>query len=155
MKKTILIICILVLAAPQIVFSQMADPNSEGSLKMLCEEKDVSISCWKLGDRYRTLDRDMKKALSYYKKACEMGLANGCSYAGVLLAQRAAPNSKDFKKAGVFFEKACDQKHDLACFNLGSLKYKEGRRKKAIKYYDIACELGHRGACGRAAKMKK
>mgnify|MGYP002030275324 CR=1 FL=1 len=155
MKKIFVISCLFFLFSTHNSFSQQMDPNGEESLKMLCEEKNVSISCWKLGDRYRTLDRDLKKALIYYEKACEMGLMNGCSYAGVVLAQRGTPYSKDFKKATKYFVLACDQKHDLACFNLGSIKYKEGRAKKAIKYYDLACELGHKGACARAAKLKK
>ena len=155
MKKLIIIACLVVLVNAGTVLAQQRDSNSEGTLKMLCEEKKVSISCWKLGDRYRTLDRNIKKALSYYEKACEMGLMDGCSYAGVLLANRGTPYSKDFKKATKYFGLACDQKHDLACFNLGSIKYKEGRAKKAIKYYDIACELGHKGACARSTRLKK
>ena len=113
------------------------------------------MSCWKLGERFRTLDRNLKKALLWYEKSCEMGLMNGCSYAGVILAKRGTPYSNDFKKATNYFNKACEEKHDVACFNLGSIKYKEGRSKKAIKYYDMACKLGHQGGCARAAKLKK
>ena len=56
--KTIIFITgfILSVAAPN-AFAQAIDPTSEGFLKNLCENKNVSISCWKLGERFRTLDR--------------------------------------------------------------------------------------------------
>ena len=155
MKTTFFLTLFFLNLITAFAFSQPIDPTSEGFLKKLCEEKKVSISCWKLGNRFRTLDRDLKKALIWYEKACEMGLMDGCSYAGVILAQRGTPYSKDFKKATQYFGSACEEKHDLACFNLGSIKYKEGRSKKAIKYYDMACKLGHQGGCARAAKLRK
>ena len=152
-KKLIWVALLCLIDAP--AFAQPIDTTSEGFLKNMCENKKVSISCWKLGERFRTLDRNLKMALPWYEKACDMGLMDGCSYAGVIFAQRGTPYSKDFKKATKYFSLACEQKHDIACFNLGSIKYKEGRQKKAIKYYDMACEMGHQGGCARAAKLKK
>lgn len=155
MKKLIWALGMFLLFSSSPVSAQPPDPTSEVFLKMMCEEKKVSMSCWRLGERYRTLDKDNKKALVQYEKACEMGLMDGCSYAGVVLAQRGTPHSEDFKKAADYFGRACEQKHDVACFNLGSIKYKEGRQGKAVEYYKQACELGHKGACDRAAKLKR
>lgn len=128
--------------------------DSFESLKPLCD-KNIFHSCFKIGERFRTLDRDEKKALPYYEKACEGGHLTACSHAGIVLMKRGTPYSKEFKKATKFFEKACEGNHDKACYNLGSLKYKEGRQKKAIKYFQKACDLNNAVGCARAKKLRR
>lgn len=135
------------------VFAARGIKDSFESMKPLCD-KDVSHSCFKIGERFRTLDRDNKKALPYFEKACNLGHYTACSHAGIILMMRGTPYSKEFKKAKIYFQSACDKKHDKACYNLGSLFYKEGRQKKAIKFFDMSCELGNGIGCGRSAKLK-
>ena len=48
----------------------------------------------------------------------------------------------------------CDKDQDMGCFNLGALKYKEGRQKAAIKYFKKACDLGHPTACHNLKKLE-
>ncbi|NIQ02856.1 MAG: hypothetical protein GWM98_22905, partial [Nitrospinaceae bacterium] len=55
--------------------------------------------------------------------------------------------SPQWKKAAKLFKKGCDVGSDKACFNLGSLKYREGRQSSAIKYYKKACDLGNQVGC--------
>lgn len=124
------------------------------SLTPLCD-KDVFHSCFKIGEKYRVLDKDEKKALPFFEKACNGGHYTACSHAGILLMKKGTPYSKEFKKATKYFALACENKHDKACFNLGSIKYKEGRQKKAIKWFDVSCELGNQFGCNRAAHLRK
>jgi len=38
---------------------------------------------------------------------------------------------------------------------LGQITYKEGRQKKAIKYYQQACKMGNQGGCAKAKRLKR
>ncbi len=154
---------ILFLTLTTFIFSVFAPINSAYALKAMdtveslaphCD-KDIFHACFKIGEKYRVLDKDPKTALPYFEKACRGGHYTACSHAGILLMQKGTPYSKEFKKATKYFEMACENKHDKACFNLGSIKYKEGRQKKAIKWFDVSCELGNLFGCNRANKLKK
>jgi|TARA_B110000438_G_C15782308_1_gene636851 TPR repeat protein len=137
--------------------SSLADPvdmDTIETLTLLCN-KDVTHSCYKIGEKHRILDKDEKKALPFYEKACLGGHFTACSHAGIVLMKRGTPYSKEFKQATKYFQMACEKKHDKACFNLGSIKYKEGRQKKAIKWFDVSCELGNFFGCNKSKKLKK
>ena len=154
MKKVKWSILVLILFWFGGITQVQGEMESFESLKPLCD-KNIFHSCFKLGERFRVLDRDNKKALPYFEKACLGDHLTACSHAGLLLFMKGTPYSDDYKKATKYFEKACNGKHDKACYNLGSLKYKEGRQKKAIKYYDIACKLKNQGACAKSKKLKR
>ena len=154
MKKTIYSIFVIITFSFGGITGVRGEMDSLESLKPLCD-KDIFHSCFKIGERFRVLDRDNKKALPYFEKACLGDHLTACSHAGLILFLKGTPYSNEFKKATKYFEKACNGKHDKACYNLGSLKYKEGRQKKAIKFYEIACELKNLGGCARAKKLKR
>lgn len=118
----------------------------------LCTEGNDS-ACFKLGERYRIVERDNKAALKYYEKACETGYMTACTNGGILLAMKGTPYSKNFKKAKKMFAKACDAGEDPSCFNLGTLNYKEGRQKKAIKFYNKACGMGNQAGCAKEKRL--
>lgn len=123
------------------------------SLKKLCEEKNDS-ACFRIGEKFRILERDNKTALEYYLKACDTGHLDGCTYAGILTAALGKQYSPEWKKAAELFQMTCDKDQDMGCFNLGALKYKEGRQKAAIKYFKKACDLGHPTACHNLKKLE-
>ncbi|MFQ5445121.1 MAG: tetratricopeptide repeat protein [Nitrospinales bacterium] len=104
-------------------------------------------ACFKIAEKFRILDKDNKKALTYYEKACDNDYKTGCNNAGAILLKMGRHSSKEWKKAGNHFKKACEQKFHLACYNLGQLKFKEGREKRAAKYWKQACDLGNRAGC--------
>lgn len=104
-------------------------------------------ACFQIAENFRILDKDNKKALKYYEKACDTDYVTGCSNAGSLLFLMGRHSSPEWKKAGNHFEKACAKKFHLACYNLGQLKFKEGREKRAAKYWKQACDLGNQGGC--------
>ena len=132
----------------------LAQQTLEGKMEALCQEGN-STACFKVGERFRTVERDNKKALNYYIKACDDGYMTGCTNGGILLAMKGTPYSKDFKKARKMFDKACEAGEDQSCFNLGTLNYKEGRQSKAIKYYKKACEMGNQAGCAKEKRLKR
>ena len=123
-------------------------------METLCKEGN-STACFKIGESYRILDRNNKKALKYYVKACELGYMTACTNGGIILAMKGTPYSKDFKQARKMFDKACEAGEDPACFNLGTLNYKEGRQSKAIKYYKKACGMGNQGGCAKEKRLNR
>ena len=123
-------------------------------MEALCKEGN-STACFRIGERYRTLDRDNKKALKYYVIACEAGYMTGCTNGGIILAMKGTPYSKDFKQARKMFDKACEAGEDPACYNMGTLNYKEGRQSKAIKYYKKACGMGNQGGCAKEKRLNR
>ena len=131
-----------------------AEPMQEEQMEALCK-KGNSTACFKIGERYRILDRDTKNALKYYLIACEAGYMTACTNGGVILAMRGTPYSKDFKQARKMLEKACEAGEDQSCFNMGTLNYKEGRQSKAIKYYKKACKMGNQPGCAREKRLKR
>lgn len=120
--------------------------DKDQKLEEMCQGGN-SFACFTIGEKKRTLDRDNKKALEYYRKACDGGWITGCNNAGILIQMQGAQYSKYWKEAAKYFEKACDKDESNACFNLGSLKYREGRASSAKKYYKKACDLGNSMGC--------
>ena len=130
------------------------EPTQAEKMEALCK-KGNSTACFKVGERYRILDRDTKKALEYYVIACEAGYMTGCTNGGIILAMKGTPYSKDFKQARKMFDKACEAGENQSCFNMGTLNYKEGRQSKAIKYYKKACDMGNQAGCAREKRLKR
>ncbi len=123
-------------------------------LKELCEQGNGD-ACFRIGERYRTVELDNKTAKDYHMKACDGGHITGCTHAGILIQMTGQQYSKQWKQAAKLFQKGCDVKSDKACFNLGRLKYKEGRQKAAIKYWTLSCDYGNEIACQNVKKLKK
>ena len=73
----------------------------------------------------------------------------GVSILSPVYGQEVDPNAKKM------FQKACDAGEDPSCFNLGTLSYKEGRQKRAIKYYKKACKMGNQGGCAKEQKLSR
>lgn len=123
-------------------------------LKTLCEEGN-STACFKMGERFRILERDNNAALSYYLKGCGAGHMTACTHAGILTQMTDKQYSPAWKKAAKLYQKACDAGEDPACFNMGLLKYKEGRASSARKYFKLACDMKNGPACHNLKKLQK
>ena len=118
---------LVLLSIAVFVSGALAQQPREEKMEALCQEGN-STACFKVGERFRVVERDNKKALIYYIKACDDGYMTGCTNGGILLAMKGTPYSKDFKQARKMFDKACEAGEDQSCFNLGTLNYKEGRQ---------------------------
>ena len=145
---------LVLLSIAVFISGALAQQTREEKMEALYQTGN-STACFRVGERFRTVERDNKKALIYYIKACDDGYMTGCTNGGILLAMKGTPYSKDFKQARKMFDKACEAGEDQSCFNLGTLNYKEGRQSKAIKYYKKACELGNHAGCAKEKRLKR
>ena len=145
---------ILVMGIATVPFAWAADDPEVAGLRSACNEGN-STACFRMGERYRIIERDNKTAYGFYKKACEAGYMTGCTNGGILLTMQGKQYSKQWKDAKKMFHKACDAGEDPSCFNLGTINYKEGRQKKAIKFYHQACEMGNQAGCAKEKRLKR
>jgi len=118
-------------------------------------EKGNGKECFKIGERYRTVEMDNKNSIVYHLKACDKDYITGCTHAGILIQMTGNQNSPQWKKAAKLYGKGCDAKSDRACFNLGQLKYREGRQSSAKKYWKISCDLGNQIACSNYNRINR
>lgn len=130
------------------------DDEEMVKLKGFCDKGNDS-ACFRIGEKYRIVERDNKNALKYYLKACDTDHYDACTYAGILTTMQGKQYSPAWKKAAKLFLKSCDAKQEMGCYNLGELKYKEGRQKASIKYYQKACDLGHPDGCTHVKHLSR
>jgi hypothetical protein len=130
------------------------DDKEVAKLRSACKDGN-SAACFKMGERYRIIERDNKIASEFYVKACDADYMTGCTNGGILLFMQGTHGSSNWKKSKKMFQKACDAGEDPACFNLGTLNYKEGRQKKALKLYQQACKMGNQNACAREKRLSR
>lgn len=130
------------------------DTPRVAKLKSLCEEGN-GVACFQIGERYRTVELDNKIATEYHLKACDASYITGCTHAGILIQITGKQYSPEWKRAAKLFLKGCDVDSDKACFNLGRLKYKEGRQSAAKKYWKKACDLGNQVACHNHKRISR
>ncbi|PIQ96408.1 MAG: hypothetical protein COV67_09725 [Nitrospinae bacterium CG11_big_fil_rev_8_21_14_0_20_56_8] len=148
----LLFLALFILPSANLAWAE--DDEFTKKLKTDCAAGD-GVSCYRVGERYRIIETDNKTALEWYFKACNANDMGGCNSAGILTQMLGKQYSPEWKTAAELFQKACDAKVDRACFNLGSLKYREGRAKAALKYYTLACEMDNKIACENIKKLDK
>ena len=135
-------------------FSWADDDKLTAATRSACKDGN-SVACFKMGERYRIIERDNKTAIGFYKKACEKDYMTGCTNGGILLFMSGAHGSSQWKNAKKMFQKACDAEEDTSCYNLGTMNFKEGRQKKALKLYQQACKMGNQNACAREKRLSR
>jgi len=67
------------------------------------------------------VEKDLEKAVSLYKKACDMGQAIGCSNLGVMY-EKGEGMENDFERAAFLYQKACYKGHAIAYDRLKELQ---------------------------------
>jgi len=153
-KKSILFVIVMGVCASISSFAWAGDDPQTAKMRAMCEENNAT-ACFRMGERYRVVERDNKTAIKFFIKACDGGYMTGCTNGGILLFMQGTHSSSQWKKAKKMFTKACDAGEDPSCYNLGTLNYKEGRQSKAIKFYHKACEMGNAGGCAREKRLKR
>ena len=97
------------------------------------------------------LHNDYAKAAKLYRKACDMGNADGCYNLGVFYRDGQQGVKQSYVKAAELFRKSCDLGRDDGCNNLGVLYVKgKGVRKdyiKAAELFKKACNSGLKMGC--------
>ena len=89
--------------------------NAKPLLEKVCKEGDAP-SCDALGqmnEKGITMPVDLKKAMKYYKQACDVNFSMGCINQGFLHAYFDTAN--DDKMALKLFDKACKLGDQLGC----------------------------------------
>ena len=130
------------------------DAPETKAMKENCE-KGIGQDCFKIGERYRVIEMDNKASITYHLKACDADYITGCTHAGILIQMTGKQYSPQWKKAVKLYTKGCTAKSDKACFNLGQLKYKEGRQSAAKKYWKLSCDLGNPVACSNHKRISR
>ena len=154
MKKSILLVIMMGACASVSSFAWAGDDPQTAKMRAACEENN-SVACFRMGERYRVVERDNKTAIKFFIKACDGDYMTGCTNGGILLFMQGTHSSSQWKKAKKMFTKACDAGEDPSCYNLGTLNYKEGRQSKAIRFYHKACEMGNAAGCAREKRLKR
>jgi len=153
-KITFNIVSLLALIAISASAALAQEDPKVVKLIAMCEEGN-STACYKMGERYRVLERDNETAISYFIKGCDAGHMTACTHAGILIQMADKQYSAAWKKAAKLYQKACDAGEDPACYNMGTLKYREGRASAARKYFKIACDMKNAPACNWLKKLNK
>ena len=118
-------------------------------------ESGDTFAMYSLGSMYDTgqgVPRSGRKAMKWYRKAAEAGLAEAQNNVGsALLATR------NYKEAYIWYEKASAQRHLIALNNLGYL-HDMGlgvpqNRQRAFELYSQSAELGWAEAMWNLANM--
>ena len=142
----------LCFAYPSLVLA--GDDPQTAKLRKMCDDANSS-ACFRMGERYRIIEKDNKIAKKFYRKSCDAGYMTGCTNGGILVMMEGKQYSSQWQEAKKMFKKACDAGEDPSCFNLGTLNYREGRQKKALKFYHQACEMGNQAGCAREKRLKR
>ncbi len=82
------------------------------------------------------------KAASYFKKACNDGVSEGCTQLGIIY-ENGQGTRIDYKKALEYYQSQCNDGVSEGCTQLGII-YENGQGtridyKKALEYYQSAC----------------
>ncbi|MCA9520339.1 MAG: protein kinase, partial [Myxococcales bacterium] len=119
-----------------------------------CDSGDA-FACWASGrlfDLGLGTKRDVSRAQTLYRKACELGEGRGCRFLAYHLA--GGKRSEVWQK----LIKGCLARDAGSCVELG-LMYEEGRGfpakdlSIAQSHYQTACELKHAVGCARLAQL--
>jgi len=123
-------------------------------------ERGSAASCNRLGFLHANglagLSKDEVQGALLYKRACEGGVAVGCSNLGVLLAEKGAPE-RQLAQAADLFLRGCESGYPASCTNLG-ISYMQGEgvatdRSRALLFFAHACRGGDRIGCFNAGTI--
>lgn len=107
-------------------------------------------ACFNRAHIYSVL-HDAEHAATYYSRACDDGLANGCYHAAIAYDDgKGVP--RDVARAAALYQAACDGGDMRGCSDLGVL-YVHGdgvakNQAAAARLFEKACAAGNAGACG-------
>lgn len=86
------------------------------SLQKRCDDRSWD-ACFSLGTMYekgKGVEKDISRAATLYRKACDGGRARGCTNLGYIYSNRG-----DFAQALVLYAKGCNGGDAAGCTNLG------------------------------------
>ena len=137
----------------------VANNTSDKNSKIWALEKACNlgngVSCNSIGYSYeygeRGLEKDLFKAVKFYKKACSLNNAWGCNNLAHEYDDGRGGLTKNPSKAMKLFQKACNSNNGSACTSIG-YRYKNGvnieqNLFKAFKFHKKSCDLNSGTGC--------
>jgi TPR repeat protein len=104
------------------------------------------VSCNRLGLLYKRgkkVEKNIDRAIHFYKKSCEGSQARSCGSLGTIYNYGNETN-KDLELSFKYYKKACDLGDLFYCGDIGTFYYEglyvEKDTQKGIKFWDISCK---------------
>lgn len=155
-------ICLVLGMKYEIKYLTDEDPNTrDKTLEIFrkgCSLKG-GASCYHAGkfsiDAFK--EPDYSQAMTFYKKACDLGESRGCTALDDLYAQGHTIN-KRYEGFAKKLAKECRDGDGRACYNLGAVYAKDigdYKAKLVRKYYEKACDLGDGQGCFNLGTMNQ
>jgi TPR repeat protein len=116
-----------------------------------CEDRAFGKSCYKSG-LYAFKADDPNGALTFFEKACGLGVSESCLNAGLLHINHKAKETEKAKGMR-FLEQGCDGNNSHSCFYLSGIHLTEKDMPKARGFSEKACHLGNMYACANLSQM--
>ena len=112
-----------------------------------CRKKD-SHACYSLGVFYRSVEKNKKQELNFFKRACGMKHSEACYFYALSLYKL----NKGASKRILINE--CVKGSSKSCRRVGGYLKTEKNRSGAKKYLNIACEKGDSSSCHDIAMLE-
>ncbi|XP_059483378.1 cytochrome c oxidase assembly factor 7 homolog [Neocloeon triangulifer] len=116
-----------------------------------CEDRDFGRSCHKSGT-YAFRAADPNGALTFFEKACGLGVAESCLNAGLIHVNSKAKETVREKGLDLL-KKGCDGNNHHSCFYLSGIHLHEKNMPEARQFSERACSLGNMYACANLSQM--
>ena len=137
----------------RVFFKKIVSIKGPNYFRSQCIDLKQGESCFFLGKSYQLgegVTKDLRTAVSFYRKACDRGYTPGCIILGFMYMNGYGVD-KDYSMAVSLYRKTCDGGYAPGCINLG-LMYVEGYGvhkdySKAISLYRKACDGGYAPGC--------
>jgi hypothetical protein len=118
-------------------------------------ERDAPANALRQGIAFYNQQRN-SEALAYFQQSCNLGLAQGCGYEGLMYA-RGWGTARDYSRSLLLYTKACDGGVAGDCTNLGQF-YQFGRavhkdKAQAKLLFLKGCSMGDETGCKWAKKI--
>lgn len=124
------------------------------------QKSSAAGACYQYASFYiegKWVPPDKEKAQQLLQFACSSGVGKACRAVGLLFLNSSPQTSENITKARDFFRAGCDSYGVFAksCFYLGNM-FNRGLggtrdQKKALYYYDKACQHNHSSGCTHAS----
>jgi TPR repeat protein len=149
-----------------------ADCDTRQDCTRFCDRKDW-VGCTRLAALYwfpKTGRRDMAKAESLYKEACDAGEPSGCYSLGrmyqdaLIFAEKAATAPELLRRAAEGFERQCGEGRAQSCLDLAAMQLAgrgverspdkaSGLQSKAAAILERECAAGAGRSCGALSQL--
>lgn len=153
MKKTLIVLCTLLLSTAVLAARPCKPTDFKGCLKA-CQKKKNGPSCKSLADLYLAgkngAPQDETKAYEAMKRGCELGDKAACALAGGM-AEKGTGVAANPDEAIALYTTGCLKKHGPCCMLLGTA-YEAGTLAnkdpaKAAEFFGKACQLKDDKGC--------